>query len=100
MPLKILPPPAHRSGHGQKNYAIVQAKTSSLQWAWSLAQLERRTRFTHQRPGRVTDERVLGLAYFAEVPAVLVDVQRAGPLPACPPAPSNPTFSRRYALTA
>jgi pyruvate/2-oxoacid:ferredoxin oxidoreductase alpha subunit len=33
----------------------------------------------------------LGLAYFAEIPAVLFNVQRGGPRPACRRAPSNPT---------
>ena len=36
-----------------------------------------------------------GLAYFAEIPVVLFDVQRGGPRPACRPAPSSPTFSLR-----
>ena len=35
----------------------------------------------------------LGLAYYAEIPAVLVDVQRVGPSTECPPEPSRPTCS-------
>ena len=35
--------------------------------------------YSYQWSRSITHERVLGLAYFSEVPVVLVDVQRAGP---------------------
>ena len=35
--------------------------------------------YFHGRPWHLTHERVLGLAYYSEIPAVVVDVQRVGP---------------------
>ena len=40
----------------------------------------------------------IGLAYFAEIPVTIIDVQRGGRPPACPRAPSRPTMlSSAYA---
>jgi 2-oxoglutarate ferredoxin oxidoreductase subunit alpha len=49
--------------------------------AWSSARLERRARLhRHLGPGHLADEEFIGLAYFAEIPAVtIIDVQRGGP---------------------
>jgi 2-oxoglutarate ferredoxin oxidoreductase subunit alpha len=46
-----------------------------------------------RRARHLADAGVPRLAYFAEIPAVLVDVQRAGPRPACRRARSNATCS-------
>jgi 2-oxoglutarate ferredoxin oxidoreductase subunit alpha len=35
--------------------------------------------YRDERTGREFDERISGLGYFAEVPTVLIDVQRTGP---------------------
>ena len=42
-------------------------------------------------PGISLMQEFLGLAYFAEIPAVIFDVQRGGPRPACRRARSRPT---------
>ena len=42
-------------------------------------------------PGISLMTEYLGLAYYAEVPVVIWDVQRVGPAPACPPAPPRAT---------
>jgi 2-oxoglutarate ferredoxin oxidoreductase subunit alpha len=69
------------AGTGQKNYAIVQAEDELsamgmvLGAAWNGARAFTAT----SGPGLSLMSEFLGLAYFAEVPAVLIDVQRAGP---------------------
>ena len=46
--------------------------------------LERRARLHRDlRPRHLADDRIHRPAYFAEIPAVIFDVQRAGPRPAC-----------------
>ena len=42
-------------------------------------------------PGVSLMNEFLGLAYFAEIPAVLIDVQRTGPSTGCPRVHSNRT---------
>lgn len=68
-------------GSGKKNYAIVQAEDELaaigmvVGAAWNGARAFTAT----SGPGLSLMSEFLGLAYFAEVPVVLVDVQRSGP---------------------
>lgn len=68
-------------GSGQKNFAIVQAEDELaaigmvIGAAWNGARAFTAT----SGPGISLMSEFLGLAYFAEIPAVLVDVQRTGP---------------------
>lgn len=68
-------------GSGKKNFAIVQAEDELaalgmvIGAAWNGARAFTAT----SGPGVSLMSEFLGLAYFAEVPLVLVDVQRAGP---------------------
>lgn len=66
---------------GKKNYAIVQAEDELaaigmvIGASWNGARAFTAT----SGPGLSLMTEILGLAYFAEIPAVLVNVQRAGP---------------------
>ncbi|WP_299769655.1 2-oxoacid:acceptor oxidoreductase subunit alpha [uncultured Pseudoteredinibacter sp.] len=66
---------------GQKNYAIVQAEDELaaigmvIGASWNGARAFTAT----SGPGVSLMSEFLGLAYFAEIPTVLIDVQRAGP---------------------
>ena len=66
---------------GKKNYAIVQAEDELaaigmvIGAAWNGARAFTAT----SGPGVSLMQEFLGLAYFAEIPAVLIDVQRTGP---------------------
>jgi 2-oxoglutarate ferredoxin oxidoreductase subunit alpha len=68
-------------GSGKKNYAIVQAEDELaaigmvIGASWNGARAFTAT----SGPGISLMSEFLGLAYFAEIPAVLIDVQRAGP---------------------
>jgi len=68
-------------GTGKKNFAIVQAEDELaaigmvIGASWNGARAFTAT----SGPGISLMSEFLGLAYFAEIPAVLVDVQRAGP---------------------
>lgn len=68
-------------GTGKKNYAIVQAEDELaaigmvLGASWNGA----RSFTATSGPGLSLMSEFLGLAYFAEIPTVLFDVQRAGP---------------------
>ncbi len=68
-------------GTGRKNYAIVQAEDELaaigmvLGASWNGA----RSFTATSGPGLSLMSEFLGLAYFAEIPTVLFDVQRAGP---------------------
>ncbi len=68
-------------GSGQKNYAIVQAEDELaaigmvIGASWNGARAFTAT----SGPGISLMSEFLGLAYFAEIPTVLIDVQRAGP---------------------
>lgn len=68
-------------GTGRKNYAIVQAEDELAAMgmvigaAWNGA----RSFTATSGPGVSLMSEFLGLAYFAEVPVVLINVQRAGP---------------------
>jgi 2-oxoglutarate ferredoxin oxidoreductase subunit alpha len=68
-------------GTGKKNFAIVQAEDELaaigmvIGAAWNGARAFTAT----SGPGISLMSEFLGLAYFAEIPAVLVDVQRSGP---------------------
>ena len=68
-------------GTGRKNYAIVQAEDELAAMgmvigaSWNGA----RSFTATSGPGVSLMSEFLGLAYFAEVPVVLIDVQRAGP---------------------
>ncbi len=68
-------------GTGKKNFAIVQAEDELAAMgmvigaSWNGARAFTAT----SGPGISLMSEFLGLAYFAEIPAVLIDVQRAGP---------------------
>ncbi len=68
-------------GSGDKNYAIVQAEDELaaigmvIGASWNGARAFTAT----SGPGISLMSEFLGLAYFAEIPTVLIDVQRAGP---------------------
>lgn len=68
-------------GTGQNNYAIVQAEDElaaigmAIGGCWNGARAFTAT----SGPGISLMSEFLGLAYFAEIPVVLIDVQRAGP---------------------
>ncbi|WOJ95124.1 2-oxoacid:acceptor oxidoreductase subunit alpha [Congregibacter variabilis] len=68
-------------GTGKKNYAIVQAEDELAAMGMVIgANWNGARAFTSTSgPGLSLMSEFLGLAYFAEVPAVLIDVQRAGP---------------------
>lgn len=69
------------AGSGKKNYAIVQAEDELaaigmvIGASWNGARAFTAT----SGPGISLMSEFLGLAYFAEIPTVLVDVQRTGP---------------------
>ena len=46
-------------------------------------------------PGLDLKTETIGLAVMLELPMIVIDVQRAGPSPACRPRPSSPTCCRR-----
>lgn len=68
-------------GTGRRNYAILQAEDELaaigmvIGASWNGARAFTAT----SGPGLSLMSEFLGLAYFAEIPAVLIDVQRAGP---------------------
>ena len=66
---------------GRKNYAIVQAEDELAAMGMVLGGMWNGARsFTSTSgPGLSLMNEFLGLAYFAEIPAVLIDVQRTGP---------------------
>ncbi|MFT7288261.1 MAG: 2-oxoglutarate ferredoxin oxidoreductase subunit alpha [Halieaceae bacterium] len=68
-------------GTGKKNYAIVQAEDELAAIGMVIgANWNGARAFTSTSgPGLSLMSEFLGLAYYAEVPAVLIDVQRAGP---------------------
>jgi len=68
-------------GTGKKNYAIVQAEDelSAIGMVIGAAWNGARSFTATSGPGLSLMSEFLGLAYFAEIPTVLIDVQRAGP---------------------
>ncbi|MYM64292.1 2-oxoacid:acceptor oxidoreductase subunit alpha [Pseudomaricurvus sp. HS19] len=68
-------------GTGKKNFAIVQAEDELAAMGMVIgANWNGARAFTATSgPGISLMSEFLGLAYFAEIPAVLIDVQRAGP---------------------
>ena len=66
---------------GAKNYAIVQAEDelASIGMVIGAGWNGARAFTATSGPGISLMQEFLGLAYFAEIPAVLIDVQRAGP---------------------
>ena len=68
-------------GSGDKKYAVVQAEDelSAIGMAIGAGWNGARAFTATSGPGLSLMSEFLGLAYFAEVPVVLVDVQRAGP---------------------
>ncbi|GAA6153085.1 2-oxoacid:acceptor oxidoreductase subunit alpha [Pseudoteredinibacter isoporae] len=81
---------------GQKNYAIVQAEDELaaigmvIGASWNGARAFTAT----SGPGVSLMSEFLGLAYFAEIPTVLIDVQRAGP------STGMPTRTQQSDITA
>ena len=69
------------AGTGEKNYAIVQAEDelSAIGMVIGAGWNGARSFTATSGPGLSLMSEFLGLAYFAEIPTVLVDVQRAGP---------------------
>lgn len=68
-------------GSGDKKYAVVQAEDelSAIGMAIGAGWNGARAFTATSGPGLSLMSEFLGLAYFAEVPVVLIDVQRAGP---------------------
>mgnify|MGYP000132332255 CR=1 FL=1 len=68
-------------GSGKKNYAIAQAEDelSALGIVIGASWNGARAFTATSGPGISLMSEFLGLAYFAEIPAVVIDVQRAGP---------------------
>lgn len=66
---------------GKKNYAVVQSEDelSAIGMVIGASWNGARSFTATSGPGVSLMNEFLGLAYFAEVPAVLIDVQRAGP---------------------
>ena len=66
---------------GKKNFAIVQAEDelSSIGMVIGAAWNGARAFTTTSGPGISLMQEFIGLAYFAEIPAVIMDVQRSGP---------------------
>ena len=83
-------------GSGQKNFAIVQAEDELaaigmvIGASWNGARAFTAT----SGPGISLMSEFLGLAYFAEIPTVLIDVQRAGP------STGMPTRTQQSDITA
>ena len=83
--------------NGERNFGIIQAEDELAAMGivigagWNGARAFTAT----SGPGLSLMTEFLGLAYFAEIPAVLWDIQRAGPSRACRPAPSKETCSRQ-----
>jgi 2-oxoglutarate ferredoxin oxidoreductase subunit alpha len=72
----------YRTGaNGEKKYAIVQAEDelASIGMVIGAAWNGARAFTATSGPGISLMQEFFGLAYFAEIPAVIVDVQRAGP---------------------
>src|SRR5678815_261331 len=69
------------SATGQQRYAIVQAEDelSSIGMVIGAAWNGARAFTATSGPGISLMQEFVGLAYFAEIPAVIFDVQRAGP---------------------
>ncbi|MBP8925956.1 MAG: 2-oxoacid:acceptor oxidoreductase subunit alpha [Pseudomonadales bacterium] len=68
-------------GTGKKNYAIVQSEDelSAIGMVVGASWNGARAFTATSGPGLSLMSEFLGLAYFAEIPTVLIDVQRAGP---------------------
>jgi 2-oxoglutarate ferredoxin oxidoreductase subunit alpha len=86
--LRVDPRPA-------KRYAIVQAEDelASIGMVIGAAWNGARAFTATSGPGISLMQEFIGLAYFAEIPAVIFDVQRGGPPPACRRARSSRTCS-------
>ncbi|MBK6761015.1 MAG: 2-oxoacid:acceptor oxidoreductase subunit alpha [Ignavibacteria bacterium] len=67
--------------HGKTNFAIVQAEDelAAIGMVVGASWNGSRSFTATSGPGSLLMNEFLGLAYFAEVPAVLIDVQRTGP---------------------
>ena len=80
------------AGTGQKNYAIVQAEDelSAIGMVIGASWNGARSFTATSGPGISLMSEFLGLAYFAEVPAVLINVQRAGPSTGMPTRTQQP----------
>jgi 2-oxoglutarate ferredoxin oxidoreductase subunit alpha len=82
------------SATGKNRYAVIQAEDELasigivIGASWNGARAFTCT----SGPGISLMQEFIGLAYFAEIPAVIFDVQRGGPR-ACPRAPSRPMCS-------
>ncbi len=79
-------------GSGKKNYAIAQAEDelSAIGMVIGASWNGARAFTATSGPGISLMSEFLGLAYFAEVPAVLVNVQRAGPSTGMPTRTQQP----------
>lgn len=80
------------AGTGLKNYAIVQAEDelSAIGMVIGASWNGARSFTATSGPGISLMSEFLGLAYFAEVPAVLINVQRAGPSTGMPTRTQQP----------
>ena len=85
---------------GEKNFAIIQAEDelSSIGIVIGAAWNGARSFTATSGPGVSLMSEFLGLAYFAEIPAVLVDIQRSGPSTGMPTrTQQSDLFSAAYA---
>ncbi len=81
---------------GKKNYAIVQAEDelASIGMVIGAAWNGARSFTATSGPGISLMQEFIGLAYFAEIPAVIMDVQRSGP------STGMPTRTQQTDITA
>ena len=82
---QILPQAAATTRHEEERYAILQAEDelASIGMVIGAAWNGRARSPPRPAPASALMQEFLGLAYFAEIPVVLFDVQRGSPRPAC-----------------
>ena len=87
---------------GKARYAIVQAEDelASIGMVIGAAWNGARAFTATSGPGISLMQEFLGLAYFAEIPSVIFDVQRAGPSTGMPTRNPGPYAVRRYLAAA
>jgi 2-oxoglutarate/2-oxoacid ferredoxin oxidoreductase subunit alpha len=76
---------------GKATYAVLQAEDelASIAMVVGAGWAGARAMTATAGPGISLMSEIAGLSYFAEIPAVIVDVQRVGPAPASRPAPAR-----------
>mgnify|MGYP003693936167 CR=1 FL=1 len=98
-----LPEEAYRKDPetGKATYAVIQAEDeiAALGMVIGAGWMGARAMTSTAGPGLSLMAEFTGLGYYAEVPAVIFDVQRAGHRPACRRAPASRTFCRLRVLS-